>query len=514
MATKNIDIIIRAKDQASKELGGVSSSLDGVKSKAAGAAKAGVIALGALTAAAATASVALGFKFNNSLEQAETKLMAFTQDAGKTAEVLAWVKKEAAATQFSFTDMADAAAMLTPVSKQTGVALEDLVRQAEVLAAINPSQGLTGAVFSLREALGNDWISITDRFNLPRVRINELKQQGIPAMQAISQVLKEMGIDYSLVAAQGKTASARFDQIKDKLQMLAGAATEPIFEGVSNQLDKLANGGDWDSLIAKTEVLSREALAWLGDAFRKVTDAARAVFEVLREYLGPSLSALWNTMQNDLFPVLKEAWRILEPVLVPVIKALAIVIGVNLVSALWVLINALNVVIKTVSWVANQFMSLQKTVWNAGASMVDAFNGAVQRLKNIMTQVRDFIAAPFNAAYEAVKDLPQKMVDLFSGVGGMIRSAIGNIDIPGPLGKIKDVIPGFATGTRSAPGGLAVVGERGPELVNLPRGSRVYNATQTADMVGGVTQHNTFNVYNQTDLEASIRELGWRLAVA
>lgn len=34
-------------------------------------------------------------------------------------------------------------------------------------------------------------------------------------------------------------------------------------------------------------------------------------------------------------------------------------------------------------------------------------------------------------------------------------------------------IPGFANGTRSAPGGLAVVGERGPELVNLPRGSQV-----------------------------------------
>ena len=34
-------------------------------------------------------------------------------------------------------------------------------------------------------------------------------------------------------------------------------------------------------------------------------------------------------------------------------------------------------------------------------------------------------------------------------------------------------IPGFASGTNFAPGGLSLVGERGPELVNLPRGSRV-----------------------------------------
>lgn len=34
-------------------------------------------------------------------------------------------------------------------------------------------------------------------------------------------------------------------------------------------------------------------------------------------------------------------------------------------------------------------------------------------------------------------------------------------------------IPGFAKGTNFAPGGVALVGERGPELVNLPRGSQV-----------------------------------------
>lgn len=35
-------------------------------------------------------------------------------------------------------------------------------------------------------------------------------------------------------------------------------------------------------------------------------------------------------------------------------------------------------------------------------------------------------------------------------------------------------IPAFANGTSFAPGGWAMVGERGPELVNLPRGSSVY----------------------------------------
>ncbi|PWC54376.1 hypothetical protein TSA6c_00485 [Azospirillum sp. TSA6c] len=38
----------------------------------------------------------------------------------------------------------------------------------------------------------------------------------------------------------------------------------------------------------------------------------------------------------------------------------------------------------------------------------------------------------------------------------------------------KRSIPGFATGTDYAPGGLAWVGEKGPELMQLPTGSRIY----------------------------------------
>lgn len=53
-------------------------------------------------------------------------------------------------------------------------------------------------------------------------------------------------------------------------------------------------------------------------------------------------------------------------------------------------------------------------------------------------------------------------------------------------GKIK--IPGHAAGVRNFGGGLAVVGEGGPELVNLPRGSSVFsNADSRAMTAGGRT---------------------------
>ena len=56
------------------------------------------------------------------------------------------------------------------------------------------------------------------------------------------------------------------------------------------------------------------------------------------------------------------------------------------------------------------------------------------------------------------------------------------------LDKLKGKYLGaYATGTYNHPGGLAMVGENGPEIVELPRGSKVYpNGTAPAGMGGGV----------------------------
>lgn len=57
---------------------------------------------------------------------------------------------------------------------------------------------------------------------------------------------------------------------------------------------------------------------------------------------------------------------------------------------------------------------------------------------------------------------------------------------------------GFADGTEFSPGGFAMVGERGPELVNLPRGSQVvpnHRVSHAANQNGGGGKmHHTYNI--------------------
>jgi hypothetical protein len=85
----------------------------------------------------------------------------------------------------------------------------------------------------------------------------------------------------------------------------------------------------------------------------------------------------------------------------------------------------------------------------------------------------------------------QAFTQLWGGGGGLMR-------IFGAA-----TIPGFATGTNFAPGGLALVGEQGPELVNLPRGSQVHTASETRGMMEQ-NIHVTVSVDNEGGIRAFV----------
>lgn len=76
----------------------------------------------------------------------------------------------------------------------------------------------------------------------------------------------------------------------------------------------------------------------------------------------------------------------------------------------------------------------------------------------------------------------------FSSIVNHIASYSGSI-----FSNIK--IPGFATGVRNFGGGLAIVGEKGPELVSLPKGSNVYTNNESQNMMtaNGANEGFTFN---------------------
>jgi hypothetical protein len=271
--------------------GGIGSLVGGITRGlgAIGLAKMGV---DALAATARQAADAFGIGLNSELENTRARFMAFTKDAALTESILAQVRAEADRTPFEFNEMANATASLIPSARQAQEPLMDLVKTAEILAAANPAQGLEGAAFALREAVSGDFTSIIERFDLPRSYLNQLKEEGVPALEAVRKAMQAMGYDAQLVGNMATTLSGRWSTFRDTIDSLRLKISQPIFDRLKLGLESLQGWFD----------RNKESI----DRFAARTAAA---IETILDGLGGLAQAFWGTL-TEIVSLVNEAGRL------------------------------------------------------------------------------------------------------------------------------------------------------------------------------------------------------------
>ena len=134
------------------------------------------------------------------------------------------------------------------------------------------------------------------------------------------------------------------------------------------------------------------------------------------------------------------------------------------------------------------------------------FRDVVSGISNSVTNISNSIKDGFRKAIDYVNNLISKWNPL-NKVSGLV-SGITN--------ALKGKIPGFADGVRNFSGGLAVVGERGPELVNLPKGADVFTNEESRRMTagnGGITIEN-MNIRSGIDWELGAQYMAQKLRLS
>ena len=145
----------------------------------------------------------------------------------------------------------------------------------------------------------------------------------------------------------------------------------------------------------------------------------------------------------------------------------------------------------------------------AGASIGGAIKGGITTaIAGVVGAVKGVLNGVINAANRVIRGV----------------NKLPKVNIP--------QIPGLAVGARNFAGGLAMVGERGPELVSLPRGADVYTAQQTRNMMsapprsgapaqgapaghsGPMVNIEHLEVHDRFDEQALGADLAWRLIAA
>lgn len=126
------------------------------------------------------------------------------------------------------------------------------------------------------------------------------------------------------------------------------------------------------------------------------------------------------------------------------------------------------------SAVTNRFKNLRDDVTEFAGNLKDNFLSAI-------TIVRDLVGGIFNSIRSNIASPANRVIDGFNrmlgGLVGGVNKVAGWLGVN--LGLSWTNIPEFAKGVTNFRGGLAIVGEEGPELVELPPGSNVLTARQT-----------------------------------
>lgn len=232
--------------------------------------------------------------------------------------------------------------------------------------------------------------------------------------------------------------------------------------------DAMINLGTWLNTNHGT------MLTWIGDVGK--------VFDMIGKFLKPALDDLIKVVMKH-----KAEWLLLAEVL-----------GFAVVGAIGLATYAFFELVRDVTVAIDITLDLVHTLKDL---LVDAFHVVIdiihgnwsQAWKDMGKLVKDVVTDMWNLIKDFFNGVIDGINDLTKGISNVINST-------GKSHITISTIPHLATGTDFFPGGTAMVGEHGPEMVNLPRGSQVIPNNKIGQAGAGVTiQEMNNNFYTTFD---------------
>lgn len=291
----------------------------------------------------------------------------------------------------------------------------------------------------------------------------------------------------------GKLGSIVLDLVMPAIEGLANFFAKelpPAIDFVTGALDTVSH------MFASTGESSDElsgVLAFLGETWKQLQEIIDLATELIQATVVPifkSIAAFLLEHKTEITAILTAAWTIIKVTIdtvLTVIKGL-IKVALQLIHGDW----------------EGAWQTIQDTLAHVWDNIKIIVMSALAILKTELSMAWDAIKGTLASAWDNIKamfaDWAAQAVDLGEGlinsvIGGiksaasnladMVSNAVGDAVSAGKKALHDAGVPGFAGGVENFGGGLALVGERGPELIALPRGSSVYPAGQTRQMLAG-----------------------------
>ena len=294
-------------------------------------------------------------------------------------------------------------------------------------------------------------------FKTLHVRVTDNNRQLRDANEVFYQVIDRLG--------QMRNETER-DAIAMQIFGRSARELNPLIEAGSERLRELADEAHRVGYVMDEDTLNK--YGELNDAMMRMNNAADAA--------KLSLGMIFLPILTDLFNMLSK----INP------QTVQAVVGITaVVAGIVAMVSAIKKVVDTTTAIAGFFEKISIP--------------ATKTKLIIMAVVAALIALG-------------AIIAVIIGRSGDLERAMGSIgnsvaQMQNTVNSVQNQpIPRYARGTSNHPGGLAIVGEEGPELVALPAGSRVYTNRRSRAMMGGTTIYNiTIDAKNVREFDDMVR---------
>lgn len=419
-----------------------------------------------------SAASALGIEISPALEAVASKFDGLNENVGTAILTIGAITTAL----ISFTkSTTEAAGEIDELSHKTGLTTDTIQELNYAAEYLEISAG----------DIGSSIAKMTKNMDTARKGTGDaaeaFKTLGVRIKDSRGNLLDSEEVFYNVIDALGQIGN---ETEKDALSMAifgksAMSLNNLILEG-SDGMKKYAKEAHEAGYVMDNETIV--AFNEFDDSMVKFNKKLEAVKMTLGQALLPVLDTFASLLSEIPTPVLVgvAVFGALAAIILSVAKAASTMAIAN--AAL----SASNVTVGATGAIATVGMGPLLLILLAVAAAIALITGGVAGIKEAMSEVEESTQGIINGVNTATSNTQSA-----ANKSNLVKkqSSLGNyyygIDY-----SHSSAGRGFASGTDYYPGGEAWVGEAGPELVRLPRGSRIFSNSESKEMMSGGDTYN------------------------
>lgn len=241
-----------------------------------------------------------------------------------------------------------------------------------------------------------------------------------------------------------------------------------------------------------------EITTFIQNEWPKISEAIGHVMNVIWgiiEKVWGAIQYVWEHYGNNIMGVVNTVWDQIKNTIDTVVNIIKNIIDLvlnvingdwgaawdnikNIFGAVWDWIvntgkNAINMVWELIKGIGSFIGDTWSNIWGGISNFFfDRWNAMLDFFKGLPSTISNAVSGLWNGLKQGLVNVLNWLIDKWNGFADSMQfdlPGIGHVGLP----KINGHIPALAAGGNILRGGLSWVGEKGPELLNLPQGASV-----------------------------------------